>query len=229
MNFGREMALLRQQLTAAGSPERAAAAKAALPAGVELQCLGAGPDAVREAATALATAHPETTRAQLTAFVKKLWQTNMLELRGAGIVLLERRAELLEPPDLAFLVELLRTAKLESQFDPLVQSVVGPFVLRHKKLHKDLRRWAEEANPWLRRGALLALAPLAAAGDLALFTTIAVPLLGDPDPLVQTALSEVLRSAGKAQPAAIGAFLAQHGAAMAPSTLREARKGLPKS
>ena len=106
MNFGREQALLRQRLTEKGSPELAAEQQARF--GDKMKCLGAADDEVLAAASDLVEQFPTMGRAQMTAFVRTLWGSKTHELRGVGAEILVRRAELLEPPDLAFVEGLLK-------------------------------------------------------------------------------------------------------------------------
>lgn len=211
MNFGREQALLRQRLTAAGAPERAASRAAEF--GDALQFLGADDAEVAAAASDLAAQYPQMGRAQMTAFVRTLWQSKVHELRAVGVELLALRAALLEPPDVPFLEGLLKDDAVEPVADRLASDVLGPLVGRNKKLWKDLQKLAKSANARLRRAAVRAAkAPVAAdAAVFARFEDLAVPLLAEADALLQRAIDAVLVAAAQHDAELVRAFAEQHG------------------
>lgn len=211
MNFGREQALLRQRLAAAGSPEAAARRQAEL--GDALQHLGAGDADVAAAANDLAAQYPQMGRAQMTAFVRTLWQSKVHELRAVGVEILALRAALLEPPDVPFLEGLLKDEAAEPVAARLAGDVLGPLVGRNKKLWKDLAKLAKSTNARLRRAAVRAAkAPVAAdAAVFARFAELVTPLCAEADALLQRAIDEVLVAAAQHDAESVRAFAAQHG------------------
>ena len=211
MNFAREQSLLRQRLQAAGSPELAALRK--VEHGDAATFLGADDAAVRAAATDLSTTHPQMGRAQMTAFVRTLWQTRIHEVRAVGIELLAARSALLEPADLAFLESLLEGCGTDDLAARLAGDVIGVLVTKNKKLWKDLRRFASASSAVLRRAAVRACRlPLLADGDgFPRFTELAEPLSTEADPVLQRAIDELLAAAAAVHADAVAAFAAQHG------------------
>jgi hypothetical protein len=211
MNFGREQALLRQRLTAAGSAEHAAARQAEL--GSDVEILGAADDEIRRAATDVADAYPGMGRAQMTAFVRTLWRTKIHELRAVGIEILALRAELLEPPDVPFLQGLLEDGVDERLAALLAGDVLGPLVAKNKKLWKELKRLASSADQKLRRAAVRASkAPVAADGAVfERFDELVTPLLAEADQDLQRAIDEALAAAAQQDTDAVAAFAQLHG------------------
>lgn len=210
MNFGREQALLRQRLQAAGSPAVAAERQSLLPGAT---FLGASDDDVRQAATDLANTYPQMGRAQMTAFVRTLWQSKIHELRTVGVELLAQRAALLEPADLPFVEKLLADDVLDPVARRLATDVLGAMVDKSKKLWKDLRRLAADADARLKRAALRGscLPARADADAFPRFLELAEPMLATADAELLVVLDEVLGEIAEAHHDAVVAFAAQHG------------------
>jgi hypothetical protein len=210
MNFAREQSLLRQRLQAQGSPALGAARQQEL--GTATTFLGAGDEAIAAAATDLAAMHPQMGRAQMTAFVRTLWQSRIYELRAVGIELLAARASLLEPADLTFLEGLLAESEVDALAQRLAGDVIGALVSKHKKLWKDLRRFAAASQDVLRRAAVRASRlPLVEDSEaFPRFTEFAEPLLAVPDDKLQQAIDEVLSAAAATHGDAVKEFAAQH-------------------
>lgn len=214
MNFGREQALLRQRLTAAGSEQAAATMREQH--GDVATFLGAPRSEVDDAARELADAFPEMGRAQMTAFVRTIWRTKIHELRLVGVDLLARRTALLEPPDMPFVVELIAQARIDELSDRIARDVLGPLVAKHKKHWSDLQKLTRDKDARVRRaGVLGALVPLGDDGSLFdRFEKLAKPLLaaGTSEPTeVLAAVDEVLQRAAAAAREEVAAFAAEHG------------------
>lgn len=214
MNFAREQSLLRQRLQAQGSPALAAARQQEL--GTATTFLGAGDDAIAAAAADLAAMHPQMGRAQMTAFVRTLWQSKIYELRAVGIELLAARASLLEPADLTFLEGLLADSEVDALAQRLAGDVIGVLVSKHKKLWKDLRRFAAASQDVLRRAAVRASRlPLVDDGEaFPRFAELAEPLLAVPDQRLQQAIDELLTAVAATHGDAVKEFAARFGRAV---------------
>ena len=214
MNFGREQALLRQQLTERGSPERAAEQQEAYGDGVK--CLGASPEDVQSAADGIVAQFPTMGRAQMTAFVRTLWGSKTHELRGVGAAILIARAEMLEPHDLAFVEGLLKDGHDDAMQARLAAEVLGAMVVKSKRLWKDLQRLAKSKSLQLQRAAVRAArAPCASTSGLFdRFAKLAAPLSSVDDAALQQAIDEVLVAAKTHDEAAAEAFAREHGRAI---------------
>jgi 3-methyladenine DNA glycosylase AlkD len=210
---------------AIGTAARATGAKAYMKS--ELAFHGVDAAQVRGECVAFCTAHPELAHDELVAYVDALFATRAFDLRSVAIALLERRPKLLSRADLPWLVELARTGACWAHVDYLVTKVIGPLVEDDPAAF--VRRHARDRDFWIRRVALLAqLRPLRrGAGDFALFTEIAVPMLGEREFFIRKAIGWVLREVSKKRPALVRDFLAAHGAACSGVTMREATKYLP--
>lgn len=211
MNFGREQALLRQRLTAAGTEELAAKRQSEFGSGVKF--LGAEHAEVVTAAAELAETYPQMGRAQMTAFVRTLWGSKTYELRAVGIEILALRASLLEPPDMPFVQGLLKEAAIDSLSERIAADVLGPLVCKNKKLWKDLKKLAASTDERLRRAAVQASkAPLVTdSAVFSRFEEMVTPLLAETDPDLQKAIDEVLAQVAEQASEQVQAFAAEHG------------------
>lgn len=211
MNFAREKSLLRQRLQAAGSP--ALATRLAQEIGGDTTFLGADGDAIRAAAADLAATYPQMGRAQMTAFVRTLWQSRIHELRAVGIELLAARSELLEPADLEFLEKLLKDGDADELASRLAGDVLGALVVKNKKLWRDLRRFASASNEALQRAAVRAcrLPLLHDSGSFERFEELSTPLFATADATLQRAIDELLAAAAAVHTDAVRQLAAKHG------------------
>lgn len=210
MNFAREQSLLRQKLQAQGSPALAAQRQQEL--GGSTTFLGAPPDAIEKAAQDLAATYPAMGRAQMTAFVRTLWQSRIHELRAVGVELLAARAALLEPADLAFLETLLKESEADALAHKLADDVIGTLVTKNKKLWKDLRRFATASQDVLRIAAVRASRRPLLDDDQSFprFIELAEPLLAQADEKLQHAIDALLAAAAEVHLDAVKEMATRH-------------------
>lgn len=210
MNFGREQALLRQRLTAAGTEERAAELQARF--GEGLKFLGATDDELLAAARDLTEQFPQMGRAQMTAFVRTLWQSKTHELRAVGVEILAERSALLEAPDMPFLEGLIEDDGVEEVADRIAAAVLGPLVAGNKKLWRSLKKLANGKHARLRRAAVLACqAPVCADASLfERFAELVTPLLDVQDEALQEAIDATLRGMAEDADDQVQAFASEH-------------------
>lgn len=211
MNFGRELSLLRIRLTAVGSESAAAKRKAEHASAAAF--LGAPPREIDAAAADLVTSYPEMGRAQMTAFVRTLWQSNVHELQAVGTRILAARAALLEPHDLAFVEGLIKKCDVEPEAVILAGDVLGVLAAKNKKTWKDLRRLAAHADGRMRRAAIRACREplLADEAVFSRFTELADPLLDSGDAEVLATIDEVLGAVATVHAEAVRALAERHG------------------
>lgn len=211
MNFSREQSLLRQRLQAAGSPTLAAARQSEI--GGTTTFLGADGDAIRAAAGDLAATYPQMGRAQMTAFVRTLWQSRIHELRAVGVELLAARAALLEAADFDFLEQLLKESETDGLAERVAGDVLGPLVSKNKKLWKDLRRFAAASTVAMQRAAVRACRrPLLDDSEaFPRFLELSEPLFAVADDALQQAIDELLTAAAAVHNDAVRELAERHG------------------
>jgi 3-methyladenine DNA glycosylase AlkD len=216
---------LDRAMRRAGTPERAAGARAYLKH--ELEHYGADTRALREALRPVLRRR-DLDRATLLELARVLWARPVFERRAAAAELLARRAGLLGPRDVPFVERLLRDSGTWALVDTLSPRVIGPLVERHPELHATLERWAGDGDFWIRRSALLAyLLPLRRGeGEFPRFTALADPLLEDREFFVRKAIGWVLRERSKKRPAEVHRWLLPRAARASGVTVREAVKFL---
>lgn len=211
MNFGREQSLLRQRLTAAGSPETAAATQASL--GGDVTSLGAPKAAIAAAAHDLLAQYPQMGRAQMTAFVRTLWQSKVHELRGVGVEVLAERVALLEAADLPVVEKMVADESAGGLSRELADRVVGPMVARHKRLWKDLERFAATGKARLAHAAVVASrsAVLADGESFGKFAKMAEKLLPSANDTLLADIDATLRAGVEVADAPAREFASKHG------------------
>jgi len=210
MNFGRELSLLRIRLTEAGSPQAAADRKAELASAAAF--LGAAPGEIEAAAKDLVATYPQMGRAQMTAFVRTLWQSNVHDLQAVGAHILADRASLLEVHDFAFLEGLIKKCDAEPLAAMLAGDVLGVVATKNKKLWKDLRRIAGHADANMRRAAVRACRePLLADADgFSRFEQLVEPLFAAAEADVLDVVDEVLAAVAHVHEEGVRALAERH-------------------
>ena len=116
--------------------------------------------------------------------------------------------------------------------DNLAQSVLSPLLERHPPLVAEMTAWTKAESPWVRRGAVVGLVPLASAGRKGHLTAayrIAERLLdnGEREDLLHKAVGWLLREAGKANMARLEKFVLRHGPRMPRTMVRYAIERFP--
>jgi 3-methyladenine DNA glycosylase AlkD len=210
-----------------GSPTRAVSERAYMKS--TLRFHGIDAKTLRAECAAFCKEHADLDRSALVPIVDALFATEWFDLRSAGIALLERRGKLLDLRDAPWLVELARQGACWAHVDYLVTKVIGPLVEADPSLPRHVRRWAKDADFWVRRVALLAQlrALRRGGGDFELFSEIAAPMLPEKEFFVRKAIGWVLREVSKKRPALVHGFLQTHGHLASGVTWREATKYLP--
>ena len=220
------MAYFRVRLRAAGSPRRAASAKAYLKS--DLRFFGATLPQTRAAVAEFCRLHPEQTRADLRAIAEAAYATDVHELRSAVIGVLERRVSVLTDRDLEWLIALVRRSNSWAYVDWLALRVIGEIVARSPATLRSLPRWAKDESFWVRRTALLAQhdALKAGNGDFVLFARLAGGMLEEREFFIRKAIGWVLREVSKKRPELTFAFLRDHPDRVSRLTLQEGAKYL---
>jgi 3-methyladenine DNA glycosylase AlkD len=233
MKIAEVVAALRAGFVAQGSAARAVHEQKYLKS--DLTFLGVTQPQIRVAARSFAREHADLDHASLKALVEALWRTRTHELRSVAIGILERRLDLLRPADADWLIGLVDQANTWAHVDWLAVKVVGGLLQREAPAGRGaggvagkLDRWAQHANFWVRRTALLALHDplLAGGGDFDHFARLAAGLLHEREFFIRKAIGWVLRSTAKRTPARTAAFVAAHAPAMSGLTFREATRAL---
>jgi len=211
---------IEDELRAVGTPARAEGEKRYLKS--DLDFLGVTVGQVRAATRRTA---PSLDRAALLAVVDALWDSTVFDRRLAATVLLDARADLLQPADLVFLERLIRESRTWALVDVLAGDVVGALLVRLPEAVDELDRWAADGDFWVRRSALLALrTPLKEGLPLDRFLGYADAMLDEKEFFVRKAIGWVLREEGKRRPDEVVAWLAPRTHRASGVTLREAVK-----
>jgi 3-methyladenine DNA glycosylase AlkD len=221
------VAFFTRRLRRAGSAARAVGEKAYLKS--DLRFWGTSQDSIRVAVREYCDAHPDLTRAELRSIAGTLYATDVHELRAAAIGVLERECKTLDARDLPWLVAIVRKSKSWAYVDWIAPKVIGDVIARDPRARKRLEVWAEDANFWVRRAALLAEhdALRAGGGDFALWSRLAASMLEEREFFIRKAIGWVLREVSKKRPELTYAFLNKHRDRVSRLSLLEGAKYLP--
>jgi 3-methyladenine DNA glycosylase AlkD len=147
----------------------------------------------------------------------------------AAVEILTLVAPRLGAGDLATVKRLLRESGTWALVDGLAVNVAGEIALRDQQSWPVIDGWAEDADFWLRRSALLALLRGIRTGrpDLPRFTRYAEPLLAEREFFIRKAIGWVLREISKHDPGWVASWTQRHLSEMSGVTFREAVRRLP--
>ena len=218
---------IREEMARLGTPERAAGAKKYLKS--DLEFLGVRTPDWRRVLKGWLRSRPGIDRQELLVVARELWRRPVFELRSFAVGLLVEKVELLAPDDLHLIERWLRESETWALVDHLSVHAAGPLVERHPELAAELDRWAEDADFWVRRAAMLALLlPLRRGeGDWQRFARYADTMLAEREFFIRKAIGWVLREVSKKNPERVRDFVAPRTDRISGVTLREAVKYLP--
>jgi 3-methyladenine DNA glycosylase AlkD len=227
MNVSRTILEFRRHLRRIGTPERARFEKAYMKSALEFHGVTV-PD-LRRACTEFCKRHGQIGPRELRALVDGLYATSYHDLRGMGLLVLEKRRADLSSRDLPWLVEIVRKSQNWAHVDLLATKIIGHVIARTSAASALLRSWGRDDDLWVRRTALLAQldALRAGGGDFALFERVATPLLAEKEFFIRKAIGWVLREVSKKRPELVHGFLARHRTEVSGLTFREGSKYLP--
>ena len=217
---------IEADLAAAGDPKRAEQEQRYLKS--DLRHFGASVPATRKIVKAVLAAQPQLGHGELVRTVEALWARPVHECRAAAVELLDLRADLLVPEDIALIERMLRESRTWALVDGLAASVAGPLVERFPELAARLDAWAADEDFWIRRSALLALLlPLrAGGGDFDRFGRYASGMLAEREFFIRKAIGWVLRDTSRKRPDLVFEWLLPRAASASGVTVREAVKYL---
>ncbi len=223
MDAAASAARIEAALRAAGDPARAEGERRYLKS--ELEHCGVRVPAVRRLARG--AAREAGSRAELRALVDELWARPLHECRLAAAMALEARPDLVEPADLPLLRRLVREARTWAIVDVIAVKVLGALLLARPAAGSRLDSWAEDADFWVRRAALLSqLEPLKAGAAFDRFGAYADAMLGEREFFIRKAIGWVLRELGKTRPDTVYEWLLPRAQGASGVTVREAVKYL---
>ncbi|UVI35613.1 DNA alkylation repair protein [Brevibacterium spongiae] len=150
------------------------------------------------------------------------------ERRTAATMVLIQSKDHLGAGDADVIESLLREAKTWALVDPLAGDLVGPLSEQDSGFDPVLERWAEDADFWIRRSALLAhLVPLRQGrGDFERFSRFADEMLEEKEFLIRKAIGWVLRDTSRKRPELVFDWILPRAHRASGVTIREAVKRL---
>jgi 3-methyladenine DNA glycosylase AlkD len=107
--------------------------------------------------------------------------------------------------------------------DAISGALIGPLLVAHPQLARQMRGWSRHRNMWVRRASAVSLIPSMRAGlALDLAYDVARRLHADKEDLIQKAVGWMLREAGKADERRLERYLRANGSKIPRTTVRYA-------
>jgi 3-methyladenine DNA glycosylase AlkD len=226
------VAAIRAALAAHADPVRApqmqAYMKSALP------FLGVAAPLRRQLQAEAARAHPASGAGELAQAMRTLWrEARYREERYAAMELARERPHrpLLGPELLPVYEEMIVSGAWWDYCDDISGTAIATLLQHHPARMKPLlRRWANGADLWLRRAAMLCQRRLLAGVDAVLLYDCILPSIGRgrfaDEFFIRKAVGWALRERSYSAPDEVRAFLREYDAQVSPLTRREALKAL---
>ena len=137
----------------------------------------------------------------------KLWKSGYHEEMYLAIHTLELYKENFDMDTWKFLKLKLKDLKSWDQIDSIAVNVLGPMLLEHPKLEKEVLKLSKNKNFWLRRLAIISTLPLIKKGRIKLTLDLAYIYLSDKEENIHKATGWILNEAGKEKPEIIKNFI----------------------
>jgi 3-methyladenine DNA glycosylase AlkD len=218
---------LHEAMRALGTPERATQEKRYLKS--DLEFIGVTVPDMRRVVTAAVKGQGDLDRESAMAWAVELWREPVHELRGAAVEVLRLVVRQLDADDLATIETLIRDSRTWALVDPLAGGIAGAIALRDQRAWPRIDAWAQDADFWVRRSAVLALLPGICSGqpDLDRFERYAAMMLGEKEFFIRKAIGWALRETAKRDPQWVATWTERHLSEISGVTFREAIRRLP--
>jgi 3-methyladenine DNA glycosylase AlkD len=153
----------------------------------------------------------------------RLWKLPEREYQYLTGDLLDRYHKLLTPDSLPHLQKLLQQKQWWDSVDQLTGRVVGPLVLKHPELRREMDRWSRHPDFWLRRAAIIHQLAHGPHTDSRRLFDYCAGNARDPEFFIRKAIGWALRQYARQNPEAVRDFVQAH-AELSPLSRREALK-----
>ena len=151
-----------------------------------------------------------------------LWALPEREYQYAALDLLARNSKQLTADFLPTACWLAATKSWWDTVDSLASHVVGPLVLRNPELGAEMDAWAEDADFWVVRTAILHQLRAKTATDAERLFRYCEMHAPDTEFFIRKAIGWALREFSKTDAAAVRRFVAEHDATLSGLSKREA-------
>ena len=219
---------LREALWSAREPERAAGQQRYMKSNMPF--MGVRVPVVRRTTRSVFNNHPPTTTDVWQATIRTLWrEATYREERYAAVELAVHRpfARWLTMESVPLLEELIVDGAWWDYVDRIAPAGLGHVLsIEPEAMGAAMRAWAEDANIWRRRAALLCQLGRKRAMDLALLHDCIGACAGHGEFFVQKAMGWALRDYARTDPEEVRRYVAAMGSSLPKLTRREALKHL---
>ena len=180
----------------------------------------------RELSREVTAGLPVPTEDELAEIACRCWALEQREYQYFACDYVRRHVKRCSAAFLQVLRELVVAKSWWDTVDSLAHAV-GALVLAHPELRAEMDRWIDDANLWVVRVALIHQLDMKGRTDTRRLFDYCERRSAETDFFVRKAIGWALRQHAKTDPAAVRAFVEDHGAALSNLSRREAMKGLP--
>jgi 3-methyladenine DNA glycosylase AlkD len=181
----------------------------------------------RDLARQVAQRFPIADRADYEAAVNELWSLPHREQKYMAIAVARMAPAHVTPASLPLYERLVREGAWWDFVDEIAQHLVGGVLAKHPAgTWPVMDAWIADEHMWIRRTAILCQNRHAERTDAARLFRYCLARASETEFFIRKAIGWALRQYASTDPDAVQAFLREHGAALAPLSVREATKAL---
>ncbi len=215
---------LRNRLESAAVPENVEAMAAYMRN--QFEFLGVRSPGIRTATKAMFDTVEQRGVDGLIGLVDRCWAAPEREFQSAGVLLLRRFADLLEPQHLDDLHRYITTKSWWDTVDGLAAWSVGPLVRAEPALVEDMDRWIESDNIWVARTAIIHQLGFKEHTDAERLFNYSSLRAEDREFFIRKAIGWALRQYARVDPVAVREFVLDNEGRLSGLSRREALKHL---
>lgn len=215
---------IRTEFAAHGNPVRAKGAQAYMKS--EMPYHGLDSKTMRTLQRACIKQHPVGSANELNAVVLDLWDNaRFREERYAAQEILYKYSKFIDTSDLPLVRHMIITGSWWDYVDYIAKWVVGGLLERYpKEMTRELKRWIEDDELWIRRAAVLSQLAFKDKTDVELLFSFCDRCIEETTFWMRKAIGWALREYSKTDPAAVRKFIEAHRDRMSGLTYREGSK-----
>lgn len=169
---------------------------------------------------------PKPDEATLAAVAEGCWALPEREYQYFACGLLRRYVKVCSPAFLSTARRLITDRSWWDTVDTLAAHTVGPLVLAHPELARELDRWVDDDDPWVVRTAILHQLSFKERTDRPRLFAYCVARAGHRDFFIRKAIGWALREYAYTDPEAVRSFVRAHHARLSPLSVREALRNI---
>jgi 3-methyladenine DNA glycosylase AlkD len=211
-----------KELETLGNSKKAAGMQAYMKTTQPFYGVQAGPR--RKSFKAIAKSYKKLTREEYEQIIFELWNGSHRETMYQALEVAEHYKKYRDLQSWPIYDRLVQTATHWDTLDWIVGKLVSPLVLQHREMEKELIKWSQSDNFWVRRASLLAHLHHKEDTHAELLAKTILALAHEEEFFIRKAIGWILRDYSYANPEWVTAFVDAHREKLSNLSKREALK-----